>query len=150
MAEEIENTQKPKAELIKHTQADHLSVKSPGETIESSERRKVIVVKKKPSTQPGGADHGGQSQAAASPGARKKVVIASHPKDEAADTAEKPHLSETQAKTSETTSQADEAPVKTHDAPPSAGGNRGAQGSASSQFSFMQRPAVAVGRVGGK
>lgn len=145
MAEETENTQKPKAELIKHTQADHSSAKSPagGGQPESPERRKVIVVKKKPATPSGSADQGGQSPSA-SGGARKKVIVASHPKDET-DTAEKPaatrelHPSETQSQ--------DGTPVKPHDAASLAGGN---VSPASTPFPFTQRPAVAVGRVGGK
>ncbi|MDR1576059.1 MAG: translation initiation factor IF-2 [Treponema sp.] len=44
MAEETDNTQKPKAELIKHAQSGHEEGKS---SAEHAERRKVIVVKKK-------------------------------------------------------------------------------------------------------
>jgi translation initiation factor IF-2 len=145
MAEETENTQKPKAELIKHTQADHSNTKNPagGGQPESPERRKVIVVKKKPATPPGSADQGGQSPSTG--GARKKVIVASHPKDET-DTAEKPaaarelHPSETQSQ--------DGTPVKPHDAASSATGTLVSP--ASTPFPFSQRPAVAVGRVGGK
>jgi translation initiation factor IF-2 len=146
MAEETENTQKPKAELIKHTQADHLSAKNPagaapgGGSPESPERRKVIVVKKKTAIPPNSADQGAQASPA-SVGTRKKVVVASHPKDETQEAMEK------QAKdlhSSETLSQADGTPVKPHDAALSTGAT------ASSPFPFTQRPAVAVGRVGGK
>jgi len=146
MAEEIENIQKPKAELIKHTQADHSSAKSPaaqeGGLPESQERRKskVIVVKRKPAASTGGTDQG--SQPTVSLGARKKLVVASHPKDEAQESAEKT------ATPSETQSQADGTPVKQYDA--SATGSKVSPGAASTPFPFTQRPAVAVGRVGGK
>jgi translation initiation factor IF-2 len=144
MAEETENTQKPKAELIKHTQADHSSAKSPagGGQSESPERRKVIVVKKKPATSPGGADQGAQSPPTLV-GARKKVIIASHPKDET-DTADKPTAAR-ESHPSETQSQ-DGTTVKQHDAASSATGSS----PGSTPFPFSQRPAVAVGRVGGK
>jgi len=144
-----EYTQKPKAELIKHPPVDPSSAKSPpaqeGGPHESQERRKVIVVKKKPAAPigapSGGTDQGGQSPA---PGARKKVVVASHPKDEAPEPMEKQAVGDLQP--SEASPQADGKP---HDAAASANGNRGPQG-ASSPFPFTQRPAVAVGRVGGK
>jgi translation initiation factor IF-2 len=152
MAEETENTQKPKAELIKHTQADHSSAKSPaaqeGGQHESPERRKVIVVKKKPATPlgapSGSAEQGGQPPSAASPGARKKVVVASHPKDETTDTAEK----QATAKDSHPSASPSQTDGKPHDAAP--GGGKVSQGAASAPFPFTQRPAVAVGRVGGK
>jgi translation initiation factor IF-2 len=141
-----EYTQKPKAELIKHTQADPSSAKSPaaqeGGPHESPERRKVIVVKKKPATSSGAADQGGQSP---TPGARKKVVVASHPKDETPESVEKQAARDLQP--SEISSQADGKP---HDAAASANGNRVSPAAASSSFPFTQRPAVAVGRVGGK
>jgi len=145
MAEETENTQKPKAELIKHTQADHPGAKNPagGGQPESSERRKVIVVKKKPTALSGSADHGGQPPSAG--GARKKVIVASHPKEET-DTAEKPaaarepHPPETQSQ--------EGTPVKPHDTVSVATGS--AVSPASTPFPFTQRPAIAVGRVGGK
>jgi translation initiation factor IF-2 len=145
MAEETENTQKPKAELIKHTQADNSSTKGPagGGQPESSERRKVIVVKKKPATPSGGADQGAQPPPAV--GARKKVIVASHPKDET-DAAEKPAAAKDLHHPSETSSQADGTQVKPHDAASSTGGSS----PSSTPFPFSQRPAVAVGRVGGK
>jgi translation initiation factor IF-2 len=135
MAEETDVTEKPKAELIKHTQAEHQGARSP----ESQERRKVIVVKKKPAMSPAGADQ--SSPAPVSAGARKKFVIASHPKDETTDTAERQafakdsYPSEIQARTSETPQSAAGTTAKPHSAAP---------------FPFTQRPAVAVGRVGGK
>jgi len=163
MAEETENTQKPKAELIKHTQADNSSAKAPagtggaaasaasaggaasGGSIESPERRKVIVVKRKPAASGGGApggaaEQGGQTAAAA----RKKVIISSHPKDETTDAAEKQAASR-DVQTSEIPSQTDGS--KPHDTAPSA---QGTSGSVSIPFPITQRPAVAVGRVGGK
>ncbi|MDR2596582.1 MAG: translation initiation factor IF-2 [Treponema sp.] len=47
MAEESDNTKKPKAQLIKHTQNEEIPVSKTGE----SERRKVKVVMKKPTAQ---------------------------------------------------------------------------------------------------
>jgi translation initiation factor IF-2 len=47
MAEESDNTKKPKAQLIKHTQNEEVSVPKTGE----GERRKVKVVMKKPTVQ---------------------------------------------------------------------------------------------------
>jgi translation initiation factor IF-2 len=143
MAEETENTQKPKAELIKHTQADHSSAKNHpvgGGSLESPERRKVIVVKKKPAASSGSANQGGHAPSV-SVGARKKVIVASHPKDET------PESMENQARAHETQPQADGTPVKQHNASLSADGSHSP---ASTPFPFTQRPAVAVGRVGGK
>jgi len=141
MAEETDYTQKPKAELIKHTQADHPGGKGGGE---SSERRKVIVVKKRPASS-SGADQDNQSPGAPT-GVRKKVVVASHPKDETPDAAEKQAARDTSP--SEASSQADAAFAKSNDDASSAGGGKGSQDA--SAFPFSQRPAVAAGRVGGK
>ncbi|MDR3192325.1 MAG: translation initiation factor IF-2 [Treponema sp.] len=75
MAEDLENTQKPKAELIKHVQSDRESSAGGNAAAgpEHGERRKVIVVKKKLS----------QAPSASVPGAAKRpqprVVVASHP-----------------------------------------------------------------------
>jgi len=50
MAEETDNTKKPKAQLIKHSQSENESL--PAKTGEQTERRKVKVVMKKPTAQP--------------------------------------------------------------------------------------------------
>jgi translation initiation factor IF-2 len=74
MAEDLENTQKPKAELIKHAQNDRESVAGGNAASgpEHGERRKVIVVKKKLPP----------ASSTPVPGAAKKpqprVVVASH------------------------------------------------------------------------
>ena len=69
MAEEIDNTKKPKAELIKHIPSD--SDEGAGKGVaEPGERRKVIVVKKKP-----------VSGAPGQPVAKKvqpRIVVSSH------------------------------------------------------------------------
>ena len=140
MAEEIDSNQKPKAELIKHTQADSGSEKGPAK---SGERPK-LVLKKKPGSVSGGAATG-----AAATTARKLqpklVVLASH-----------------QDKGQEGQPRAEPAaPVKPPSEPPSPAAQV-APDSASkepessrppvshSAFPFAQRPAVAAGRVGGK
>jgi translation initiation factor IF-2 len=140
MAEETENTQKPEAVLIKHTQADHSSAKNHpagGGQPESPERRKPLVKRK---TTISVADQ--SSQPPAPVGTRRKLKVIVHPKDETG-TVEKPAAAR-EAHPSETPSQADGTPVKPHDAALSAGAP------ASTPFPFSQRPAVAVGRVGGK
>ena len=49
MAEETDNTKKPKAQLIKHSQSEHEA--APTKSTEQGERRKVKVVMKKPPAQ---------------------------------------------------------------------------------------------------
>ena len=49
MAEETDNTKKPKAQLIKHSQSEHEA--PPAKSTEQGERRKVKVVMKKPAAQ---------------------------------------------------------------------------------------------------
>ncbi|MDR1636573.1 MAG: translation initiation factor IF-2, partial [Treponema sp.] len=84
MAEDLENTQKPKAELIKHAQNERESPAGGNAASgpEHGERRKVIVVKKKVP----------QAPSASVPGTAKRpqprVVVASHP--DAGHTAEVP------------------------------------------------------------
>ena len=68
MAEETDKTQKPKAELIKRTQADS----GDGKGSPEGERRKVIVVKKKPSTQAPG------TPVAVTRKLQPKIVVSSH------------------------------------------------------------------------
>jgi translation initiation factor IF-2 len=120
MAEETDNTKKPKAHLIKHAQNEY---ESPADkkAAEQGERRKVKVVMKKPS---------GQSAKKAQP----KIVVsapsgkAAHPK--------------------KTDSSAAAASGKGHEKTSSA--HAGAENSRISAFPIAQRPAAAAGRVGGK
>ncbi|MDR0600555.1 MAG: translation initiation factor IF-2 [Treponema sp.] len=86
MAEELENTQKPKVELIKHA-APPPVVKSEGEASkpEQGERRKVVVVKKKP---PPGVSAGSRGVPGGTPVTVKKSiqpkVVSIHPPEPAA------------------------------------------------------------------
>ena len=171
MAEETDKTQRPKAELIKRTQAESGDGKgspvgplavAPAGASESGERRKVIVVKKKPS-------------APASPGstgtvARKlqpKVVVSGPSANKGPGVVSKD--TPAPAATPENVA----APVR--GTPPEAAENRGAAPSSApaglpqgvnrgrpatpaagtppgspAPFPFAQRPAVAAGRVGGR
>jgi translation initiation factor IF-2 len=75
MAEDLDNTQKPKAELIKRSQSEHESSEGGGKgapSPEHSERRKVIVVKKK-SPAAGASPQGPVKKA------QPKVVVSSRP-----------------------------------------------------------------------
>ncbi|MDR0451202.1 MAG: translation initiation factor IF-2 N-terminal domain-containing protein, partial [Treponema sp.] len=173
MAEDLENTQKPKAELIKHAQNERES-SAGGAAPEHGERRKVIVVKKKPPQ---------TSSASASGGVKKpqpRVVVASHP--EAARAAEVPAKQKAQNPPEDPVSreaapqQAPEArdlppdPQKANPpgaepapgtVPPEAAAEiksgvqeenkqEGRNGNQVMSFPTAQRPAAAAGRVGGK
>ena len=139
MAEDTETTQKPQAELIKHSQADHSSEKSPAKPGERApgerapgERHKIVLKKKS------AASAGSGAAGAVSGGVKKpKLVLSSHqePRSPAVDrdapaktdsTAEKPVPSDNLSKKPEAAS-----------VQPTA-------------FTFAQRPAAAAGRVGGK
>ena len=116
MAEEIDNTQQPKAELIKRAPADSSGDKPPAK---SGERHKIVLKKK-----PGGVvvpPSGGKKL-------QPKLVRSGHQdKDQDSSKAE----------------------VSAHkDA--ADGSLKGQEASPSTAFPFAQRPAVAVGRVGGK
>ncbi|MDR0315438.1 MAG: translation initiation factor IF-2 [Treponema sp.] len=143
MAEETDNTLKPKAELIKHPQSEAGEGSGKGE---HSEKRKVIIVKKKPA-----------SGAAVSPsGSGKKVqpkVVVSSPSGSAVDAAssgeadtvpDKPSVNDTKTKKTEA---ADSAAAVEEDIE---GGSNAAQSNQTTPFSFSQRPAAAAGRVGGR
>ncbi|MCL2761853.1 MAG: translation initiation factor IF-2 [Treponema sp.] len=137
MAEDTDGTQKPKAELIKHTQADQAAMiagaeKSPAK---SGERPK-LVLKKKPGVSAAGKAGGAKDGDAAggSPAARKlqpKLVLSSHAPAAQGDTPK------TEKASAETTASAKKSDAS---APPHS----------SAPFSFAQRPAVVAGRVGGK
>ncbi|MDR2257539.1 MAG: translation initiation factor IF-2 [Treponema sp.] len=124
MAEDLENTQKPKAELIKRTQSDHEPAEggeksAPGS--EHGERRKVIVVKKKvPSASPS-ASQGPVKKT------QPKLVVASRPETPKAKPEESSPSPAAEKKAPGTR---DETQVAT--------------------FPVAQRPAAAAGRVGGK
>jgi translation initiation factor IF-2 len=77
MAEDLDNTQKPKAELIKHTQSEHESSEGSGKTPPSEhvERRKVIVVKKK-------APAAGASPQGVVKKVQPKIVVAGRPEEQ--------------------------------------------------------------------
>jgi translation initiation factor IF-2 len=80
MAEELDTTQKPKAELIKHTQSEHESSEGNGKNVppsEHTERRKVIVVKKKPPT-------AGASPQGVVKKVQPKIVVSSRPEGQKA------------------------------------------------------------------
>ncbi|MDR1949226.1 MAG: translation initiation factor IF-2, partial [Spirochaetaceae bacterium] len=151
MAEDLDNTQKPKAELIKRTQSEHESSEGSGKAAPSSEhgeRRKVIVVKKKA---PQGASPQGTVKKA-----QPKVVVSSRPevpKAKSGDTA--PPAAEKKAPEGQVTS----FPVTQR--PAAAAGRVGGkfvgrsprdESSRSSPAGapFPGRPAGAAGRVGGR
>ncbi|MDR1239789.1 MAG: translation initiation factor IF-2 [Treponema sp.] len=120
MAEELDSTQKPRAELIKRTQNEHEPPEGGGKgaSAEHSERRKVIVVKKK-----------APAQTASPQGPAKKVqpkvVVSSRPDAPRAKTGDAPR------------------PTEQKSAP-------GRENGQISSFPVTQRPAAAAGRVGGK
>ncbi|GHV93926.1 hypothetical protein AGMMS50293_02460 [Spirochaetia bacterium] len=133
MAEETDNTQKPKAELIKRSQNEQESSPEGKGPAEHGERRKVIVVKKKPV--PGAPVQGPAKKI------QPKIVVSGSPAV-AADSGEQP---------SETAAKKNDAPreegVRKQEPAPEAGAAGAGQ---VSSFPFTQRPAAAAGRVGGK
>jgi len=145
MAEETDNTQKPKVELIKHA-PNTSAEKSKQETgegtaktaLEHGERRKVIVVRKKPAaaTPP-------PAQAPPPSGTVKRVLpkvvpARSQEGDDSASAKGKTDSKEGKAHTKERTT-----------APGSEAGKEGTS-SDSPAFLIAQRPVAAAGRVGGK
>ena len=164
MTDETDKTQKPKAELIKRTQADSQDGKVGGE---SGERRKVIVVKKKPTAQAAPGTGGAvarklQPKAVQPKAAQPKVVVSSHsgnrgsgapPKE--APSADTPAVTENVAASPgvpprdpalEAAAPKSAPPVRSSDGD----GAQGAQSGPSAPFPFAQRPAVVAGRVGGR
>ncbi|MDR2901222.1 MAG: translation initiation factor IF-2 [Treponema sp.] len=139
MAEEFDNTQKPKVELIKHTKttadgADHSG------TDKSEERRKVVVVKKKAPSQ-GVAPQGTSSQAPVKKAQPKVVAVSTQP-------VEQPQVKSEAKSPSELV---EKKPVgnevsnaqKTPELKPS-------DTNKVSAMPNTQRPAAAAGRVGGR
>jgi translation initiation factor IF-2 len=127
MAEEIDNTQKPKAELIKHIQADSTGEKSPAK---SGERPKLVLKRKSGTAAP------------AAPAAVKKpkLVVTSNQERVGPESQDLPKA--------ETPPVQDAAPVESFEKEPQ---EAPVQPPASpAAFPFAQRPAVVAGRVGGK
>jgi len=137
MAEETDGTQKPKAELIKRTQADHGSEKAPpgatpGANPAKSGERPKLVLKKKAGGAPGGTV---LSMVKKLP----KLVLSSH-QDSKADSAgshgEEGHDGVSKAEAKDTF--------------PGETSGMSSSGNSPGAFSFAQRPAVVAGRVGGR
>ena len=134
MTEGTDKAPKPKAELIKKVQSDH---DESAAKVEAAERRKVVVVKKKSQT---------PTQATPAKKAQPKVVVTSHTdaSKESKEPEKKPASKGSKAPPVE--KEKKEHSESKKDAP---------QGKARpdtpvSTFQITQRPAVAVGRVGGK
>ena len=137
MAEETESTQKPKAELIKHSQADAGSEKNP---VKPGERPKLVLKKK-----PGGAVPGVPAPATARK-LQPKLVLTSH--QEKAPEGQIPKMDAQPAKPLEPSPAAARVPPEA--APKGQEPSQPAQPVLPAAFPFAQRPAVAAGRVGGK
>jgi translation initiation factor IF-2 len=147
-----EDTEKPKAELIKHTQAADGSKSPVSGHGEAGERRKLVLKKKPGAASSGTAPASSAVSGGAAPvtGKKPKIVVANQsgsqalPKEgtqAAVITAEVKPSPEVQSVVSPTPPSA----VAGTTAKPSADG-----AAASTTFSFTQRPAAAAGRVGGK
>jgi len=176
MAEETDKTQKPKAELIKRTQADSGEGKGSPAGAPDGERRKVIVVKKKPAAQvpPGNTGtvtrklqpkivvsghlgNKGSGEAPKEPPAAVAPTTTAPPaaKGNVATPADTP-VKEALPEVTETKAAATPAPIQPPAAPTGQpqDGNKGRPGTppvgAPAPFPFAQRPAVAAGRVGGR
>ncbi|MDR2029781.1 MAG: translation initiation factor IF-2 [Treponema sp.] len=161
MAEELDATQKPKVELIKHAKTEH----EPSEggvknavALEHGERRKVVVVKKKPAASSGSApgavkkpqpkvvvtSRGGEADAPAQQ-SRGASGVTSGVAEEARET--RPDEGKTPAAP---VSDAPGTPKAASTASPApAAEGRGDENRAVS-FPNTQRPAAAAGRVGGR
>jgi translation initiation factor IF-2 len=126
MADELENAQKPKVELIKHAKSDGEAVPKP----EQVERRKVIVVKKKP-----------VPPALKRPVQPKLVVQVQEPKEKIPDNQKEPQEEK-------------RAPPKAPGSPftqrPAGAAGRVGGRPVGGDAPFAQRPAGAAGRVGGR
>ncbi|MDR2480265.1 MAG: translation initiation factor IF-2 [Treponema sp.] len=144
MAEEIGNTKKPKAELIKHPSGEHDEGGGKNKA-EPGERRKVLVVKRKTTSAPA---------AAPAKKVQPRVVVSSHtgsqnekapPKEEvpapsAGDRVPSPPIVEAAVPKP--------VPAAKPEHPVSGGAGRASGQTA--PFSLSQRPAAAAGRVGGR
>ncbi|GHV82757.1 translation initiation factor IF-2 [Spirochaetia bacterium] len=145
MAQETDNTQKPKVELIKRSKEPEESTKT-----DTAERKKVVIVKKRAAPpQKNRAQEGAASSVPEKPASKVTVVA----RNETVPASEKPSAAETK--------ESDVILIKTTPKPDAAPENNAAEkkttpaGTAVSagQVSFLaptQRPAVQAGRVGGK
>ena len=170
MAEDTDNTQRPKAELIKRAPSFPAEARPPAESgdldsadgtvktnpgAEQGERRKVIVLKKKPPAAPAGIPPAGTTKRL------QKVVVAKgnaqEGEGEAASERGEPQAVDAQGEPrppAPVTPAAKEKP----DTPPSDGGTensrektpQGGEKKEPGTFSITQRPVAAAGRVGGK
>jgi translation initiation factor IF-2 len=120
MAEETDNTKKPKAQLIKHSpnEQDGSSGKSQAD---QGERRKVKVIKVKKAS-------------AAAPAAKKKFVVSSSPASSPEKTG---HAVKRETGTGDSSHKKETPKASSH-------------GTQVTSFTIAQRPAAAAGRVGGK
>jgi translation initiation factor IF-2 len=138
MAEETDGIHKPKAELIKHTQADQSGGKNP---VEPRERHK-LVIKKKP----------GSGSGSGAPTVRKlqpKIVVANQSGSQGGPLAK----DGTPPADNAAATKPPQESLSKKEAAPAAAGMQQAKPSGSvapAIFPFTQRPAAAAGRVGGK
>jgi translation initiation factor IF-2 len=174
MAEDTDNTQKPKAELIKHTPSEHVAGEGGGKVpVEHGERRKVIIVKKKTASAPAPAPAAGVAVHVAVKKPQPKVVVSSQaelpaetaapgdavvPPDQAPppESRPAPEAPPAAAKKADTAGDQAAVPEKPENAPPPpreqppAVRREDSGGGHTASFPFAQRPAAAAGRVGGK
>ena len=153
MAEETNNTRKPKAELIKHTPSSipepvehdgaEGEAKKAAPGAEHGERRKVIVVKKKPAA---GATPAAPAPASAPAGAVKraqpKVVVTRGASGEGENVSEAPQAKE------KAESVEGDSPAAKGKAVKAGTGSDGSD--APNTFTIVQRPVAAAGKVGGR
>jgi translation initiation factor IF-2 len=166
MAEELDGTQKPKVELIKHKTdqakaSEHTAgASSSASGAEHGEKKKVVVVKKKPQAVSGGQP-GGQHVSGSSPSSeasssmskkpQAKVVVvpssAQHTKEQASNTTQVPVQQKVQE---ERAVPQDAAKTKTEEKGSDTTESQKTQTPKPASMPNTQRPAVAAGRVGGR
>ncbi|MCL2374424.1 MAG: hypothetical protein FWC65_04195, partial [Treponema sp.] len=172
MAEETDNTQRPKAELIKHAPSSPAEARvaaengdsdadgagKAGSGAENGERRKVIVVKKKPPAASAGISPPPAAVAGAPKRIQPKVVVA---KGAAQEGDPEAAAGDPRAAVAPSPAPAPMAAEKTDAAPADAqidsskekappAGQDPAKKGVPGTFSITQRPVAAAGRVGGK
>ena len=147
MAEETDNTKKPKAELIKHISVEQNSIKG---SVDSNERRKLIVVKKKAP-----APASAQEVQAAPKKLTPKIVRSNQagtgqgiPRSTEKDTSRKAPADEVAQKLLAADAKLKQSPEKP--LPESPAAVNAVPENKPPVFTFTQRPAAAAGRVGGK
>ncbi|MDR1863706.1 MAG: translation initiation factor IF-2 [Treponema sp.] len=137
MAEETDNVQKPKAELIKRSQNEHENQEAPKSvSSEGGERRKVIVVKKKPPSSP--------AQAQPVKKIHPKVVVTRSPSPEGPPPQVKEPVHVQPQPQPPSREGGTDAPAPKPPARPVEGETN------TKTFLVSQRPAAAAGRVGGR